>query len=51
MENLIVIVILLVIIGCAIAKIAKEKRSGAKCIGCPHTKNGCHCPSKPTKKP
>lgn len=47
MENLIVGIIILAIIGFAIAKIVKAKRSGVKCIGCPHGQTsgsdcGCH---------
>lgn len=38
MENLIVGLILILIISLAIYKIVKEKRSGNKCIGCPHGK-------------
>ena len=35
MENIIVIVVLLIIIGVAIMYIRKEKKKGTKCIGCP----------------
>ena len=35
MVNVIVAVILLIIIGAAIAYIIKEKKRGVKCIGCP----------------
>ena len=35
MENLILIVILVLIIGSAIAYIVKEKKKGVRCIGCP----------------
>lgn len=35
MENFIVGLIIVVIIGAAIAYIVKEKKKGAKCIGCP----------------
>lgn len=35
MENLLVIAILVVVLGGAIAYIIKAKKSGAKCIGCP----------------
>ncbi len=43
MDNIIVIVILLVIVGGATGYIVKEKRKGTKCIGCPHGKS---CDSK-----
>lgn len=35
MENLILVVILVLILGSAITYIIKEKKRGAKCIGCP----------------
>lgn len=41
MEDAIVIVILLVVIGAAITYIIKSKKSGVKCIGCP---SGSQCP-------
>lgn len=43
-KNLIVILVLAVIIGLAIAYIIKAKKSGAKCIGCPS--GGCNCSSE-----
>lgn len=46
MVNVIVSLIILLIVGLSISKIVKEKRKGAKCIGCPYSgsKNGgCHC--------
>lgn len=36
MENVIVAIVLLVIIGAAVAYIIKEKKKGTVCIGCPH---------------
>ncbi len=36
MENIIIIAILTVIIGCAVGYIIKSKRKGNKCIGCPY---------------
>lgn len=42
MENLIVIIILVVLIGGAVSYLIKAKKSGAKCIGCP---SGGSCPS------
>ncbi len=36
MENFIIIAILVVIIGCAIAYIVKAKKKGIKCVGCPN---------------
>lgn len=35
MENFIVIVVLGLIIGCAIAYVIKARKKGVKCIGCP----------------
>lgn len=48
MKNLILIVVILAIIGGAIAKIISEKKKGVKCIGCPASggKNGCNCNNK-----
>lgn len=43
MEDAIVIIILLVIVGLASLYIYKAKKSGKKCIGCP---DGCSCCSK-----
>jgi len=50
MTDLIVAVVLLLIIGSAIAYIIRAKKSGAKCIGCPHAKTcgrkaDCNCNS------
>ncbi len=36
MENFIIIAILVVIIGCAIAYVVKAKKKGVKCVGCPN---------------
>jgi len=41
--DLFLIAIILVIIGAAVAYIVKEKKRGAKCVGCPYAKN---CASK-----
>ncbi|MBQ4516369.1 MAG: FeoB-associated Cys-rich membrane protein [Clostridia bacterium] len=38
MENLIIAVILLIILGAAIGYIIKAKKNGQKCIGCPASK-------------
>lgn len=38
MKDLIIAVILIIIFALAIGYIVKEKKSGAKCIGCPHSK-------------
>jgi hypothetical protein len=46
MTNIIVALILLGIVGSAIAKIIIEKKKGAKCIGCPYggnSKSKCNC--------
>ena len=43
MANLIVLIILAVIIGCAIRYIYKAKKHGVKCIGCP---DGTSCSGK-----
>lgn len=44
MENFVIVAILFLIIGGIFLYIYKEKKSGKKCIGCPHCKNcssGC----------
>ena len=51
MENLIVLAVIILIMGLAIAYIVKEKKKGVKCVGCPAatecakkraaTANGC----------
>lgn len=50
MENVIIVVILLAIVGFAARYVVKAKKSGRKCIGCPDgccsKKNDgspCHC--------
>ena len=46
METFIAAVLLVAIIGGAIWYIRREKKSGKKCIGCPHTGScgkGCGC--------
>ena len=43
MEKFIVIAIVLLIVGGAMAYIIKAKKSGKKCIGCP---DSCSCSSK-----
>ena len=50
LETIIVIAVLVLIIGSAVTYIIKEKKSGTKCIGCPHSKEcssnkngGCSC--------
>lgn len=43
MTDIIIIGVLVLIIGGAVAYIIKAKKNGAKCIGCPA---GGNCPSK-----
>ncbi|WZL72480.1 hypothetical protein QBE52_15645 [Clostridiaceae bacterium 35-E11] len=48
MENIVVGVVILSIIGLSTAKVISEKRKGVKCIGCPHAgssnkKSNCSC--------
>ena len=38
MENIIIVAILAVIVGCACAYLIKAKKRGEKCIGCPYAK-------------
>ena len=53
MENIIIIGILLVIVGASVLYIWKEKKKGARCIGCPAA-GGCRtngCQKDPLPKP
>ncbi|HPD00142.1 MAG TPA: FeoB-associated Cys-rich membrane protein [Acetivibrio sp.] len=46
MENLIVAIVILAIVAVSVTKIVIEKKRGARCIGCPHSKTGgtgCCC--------
>ena len=43
MENYIIIGIILIVVGLAVAYIIKAKKNGKKCIGCPH---GASCTGK-----
>ena len=43
MENLIILAVIAIIIGLAVGYIHKEKKRGARCIGCP---SGCSCDGK-----
>ncbi|MBP3691752.1 MAG: FeoB-associated Cys-rich membrane protein [Clostridia bacterium] len=43
MDNVIIIAILVVILGLAAFYVYKAKKSGQKCIGCPHS---CSCSAK-----
>ena len=36
MDNFIVIAVVVLILGCAIAYIVKEKKKGVRCVGCPY---------------
>ena len=38
MDNILIIAVLLVIVGCAVVYVVKEKKKGVKCIGCPNAK-------------
>ncbi len=52
MENIIIIAVLLLILGGAIAYVIKAKKSGKKCIGCPAggACNGSCCGCGKTEK-
>lgn len=51
MDDIIIIIVVAVILAVAIGYIIKQKKSGAKCIGCPYAKEcsskkseaGCSC--------
>ncbi len=54
-DDIIAAIAIVVIVGLAIGYIVKEKRRGAKCIGCPHSDScgkSCSCGtrSKDTEK-
>ncbi len=38
MENIVVIAVIVLIVGLAVAYVIKEKKKGVKCIGCPNAK-------------
>ena len=42
MENFIIVIVLLIIVGLAVMYIIKEKKKGVKCIGCPAAGNCSH---------
>ena len=50
MTDIIIILVLLALIGAAAGYVIREKKRGAKCIGCPYSKDcasrGCGCGSK-----
>jgi len=46
LENIIATVVLVAILGGAVAYLVKAKKSGQKCIGCPHSKT---CASQKSK--
>ncbi len=51
MDNIVIILLILAIIGLAVNYIVKAKKSGARCIGCPHAKecgknNDTQCSNK-----
>ena len=44
MENLIVAIILLAVIGAVVFYLVKEKKKGRQCVGCPYSKQCAeHC--------
>ncbi|MGI6012010.1 MAG: heavy-metal-associated domain-containing protein [Ruminococcus sp.] len=49
MVNVIVVIILLILIGGAVAYLIKAKRSGVKCVGCP-AGGSCSSSKKPARK-
>ena len=46
LTDIIAVVAIVAVIGCAIAYIVKEKKKGKKCIGCPYS---CSCQSQKGK--
>ena len=54
MDDLILCIVLVLIIGFGIFYIVRAKRRGAKCIGCPHAGacgNKCTCKPKDPENP
>ena len=47
LESIVVIAVIALVVGGAVAYIVKQKKSGAKCIGCPYAKE---CASKKSCK-
>jgi len=47
MDDLIIVAVLVLAIGAAVVYIIKEKKKGAKCIGCP---SACTCSAKNAAK-
>ncbi len=44
LENIIISVVLVLVVGAAVLYIRKEKKKGRKCIGCPYSGSStCHC--------
>jgi hypothetical protein len=44
MSNIIVGLVILIIVATSILKIISEKRKGAKCVGCPYSRDeNCNC--------
>ncbi|MBR2879519.1 MAG: FeoB-associated Cys-rich membrane protein [Oscillospiraceae bacterium] len=47
MTNFIISAVVVLIVGLALGYIIRQKKQGAKCIGCPHSKscgsNNCSC--------
>ena len=39
MTDIILGIIIIVIVGLAVAYIRKEKKRGVRCVGCPHSRN------------
>lgn len=57
MENFVAAIILIAILGGAIAYIIKAKKNGQKCVGCPYSKTcsskengGCGCKGNKNEK-
>jgi hypothetical protein len=50
-ENIIIIAVLVIIVGSAVAYIVRAKKKGQKCIGCPYGEscNRSCCTNKPKK--
>lgn len=49
MENVVIILVLAVLVGGAVAYLIRAKRNGVKCVGCP-AGGSCNSSRKPAKK-
>ena len=50
MINIVIVAVIAIVVGAALTYIIRAKKNGAKCIGCPHSKDcGGSCGCKTNK--